>query len=110
DRLLQRDVGGGHHAYVDQARLEGAEAANALLLEGAEQLALQLERQVADLVEEQRPAVGDLEEAGFGAAGVGERSALVAEELGLQEVRGDRSAVDVHEGPRGSRAVEVDRA
>jgi hypothetical protein len=39
----------------------------------------------------------------------GERAADVAEELGLEEVRGDRAAVDGDEGPLGARRQAVDR-
>ena len=41
-----------------------------------------------DLVEEQRPAMRDLEEPGLGLARVRERAALVAEQLGLEQGSG----------------------
>ena len=43
--------------------LRAAEPLELLLLQHAEQLGLQLQRDVADLVEEQRPLVGQLEAA-----------------------------------------------
>ncbi len=56
------------------------------LLQHAQQLHLQRQRHVADLVEEQRAAVGRLEEALVRLHGAGERAARVAEELGLEQV------------------------
>ena len=45
------------------------------------------------------PPVGDLELALARAVGVGERAALVAEQLALEQRLGDRAAVDRHERP-----------
>ena len=53
-----------------------------------EQLRLQGQRQLADLVEEERPAVGQLERPGARATRAGERALLVAEELALDEDSG----------------------
>ena len=52
-------------------------------------------RQVADLVEEEGAAVGELEAAGTGADGAGERPLLVPEQLALEQGGGDRGAVDL---------------
>jgi hypothetical protein len=67
------------------------------------------ERQEPDLVEEDRPAVRRLEQSHLGLTGIGERTALEAEELGLQQRLGNRAAVDVHERTGGSRARAMDR-
>ena len=56
-------VGGRDHAHVDGDHLRAADAADLALLERAQQLGLQLERQLADLVEEERAAVRLLEAA-----------------------------------------------
>src|SRR5262249_27127247 len=66
--------------------------------------------QQGDLVEEDRPMVRGLEEPRLGAARVRERSALVAEQLGLEESLGDGGAVDVHERPVGARPQAMDEA
>src|SRR5262249_42250567 len=68
-----------------------------LLLQCAQQLDLQVERQLADLVEEQRAAVGLFEETASIGARVRERALLVPEELALEQVLRDRTAVDRHE-------------
>src|SRR5262249_55547127 len=63
DGLLQVAVGGGDDPHVDP---NGHAATNALelaLLENPQELGLGRQRQLADLVEEQGPAVGQLEPA-----------------------------------------------
>jgi hypothetical protein len=75
-----------------------------------EELDLHLGRHLSELVEEQGPAVGDLEEARLVADRAGESAPLVAEQLVLQEVVGDRAAVDVHEELLPAPAQLVDRA
>src|SRR4051812_23721578 len=80
-RRGQVAVGCRDHAGV---RVEDRGAADSLefaLLEDAEELRLGRVGQLADLVEEDRPAGGALEAAGALAVGAGEGAALVAEEL-----------------------------
>ena len=78
--------------------------------EHAQQLGLHRERQLADLVEEDGAAVGQLEEAGcrFGGAGVGPLD--VAEELAFEERLDDGGAVDDHEGLLAAWARAIERA
>ena len=67
-------------------------------------------RDLANLVEEERPAVGLLEAALAPADRARERALLVAEELALEERLGERRAVELHEGRLSLRgAVLVDR-
>ena len=64
----------------------GARAAEPLdlpFLEHAQQLDLHVERQVADLVEEDRRVVGELEAADLARQRSGEGAALAAEQLAL---------------------------
>ena len=63
DQGLEVLVGRGHDPDVDADRLRAADALERHLLEHAEQLGLDLQVDVADLVEEQRAAVGLLEPA-----------------------------------------------
>jgi hypothetical protein len=80
-------------AITRTSTLIGSRAADALelaLLQHAQQLGLQVERHLADLVEEQRAAVGELERAGARGDGAGERALLVAEQLALEQVLGAR--------------------
>ena len=80
------------------------------LLEHAQHLGLRLQAHVADFVEEDRAAVGLLELADLLLGGAGERALLVAEQLGLDQLVGDRRAVDLHEALAAAQAVAVDRA
>src|SRR5690606_36096431 len=77
------------------------------VLDRAQQLRLQGERQLADLVEEQRPAAGGLETADAPLVRAGERALLVAEQLALEQRLGDRRAVHDDEGRRAARAELV---
>ena len=81
-------------AHVDRDVVLAADAPDAPPLEHAEQVRLDRERELADLVEEERAAVRALERADVRAIGAGERAALVPEELALDERRDDRRAVD----------------
>jgi acyl-CoA reductase-like NAD-dependent aldehyde dehydrogenase len=56
-------VGGGNHAHVDADQLAAADAEELALGQHPQQARLQRRRHVADLVEEQRAAVGLLEAA-----------------------------------------------
>ncbi len=75
----------------------GTEAAHHAILEHLEQLGLQRFRQEPDLVQEDRAAVGGLQQSRLGAARIREGATLEPEHLGLQQRVGDRRAVDVHE-------------
>ena len=67
------------------------------LLEHAQQLDLDRERHLADLVEQHRAAVGGLEQPGLGLRRAGERAALVAEQLALEQRLRERRAVEPQE-------------
>ena len=81
-----------------------------LLLERAENLGLQRQRQIANLVEEERPAMRQLEPSRLARGGAGERPLLVAEQLRFEQVFRDRRAVDGDERAVGPRAEHVQRA
>jgi hypothetical protein len=72
------------------------------LLENAEQLDLDRKRKLADLVEKERAAVGELETAAAPFVGAGEGAALVAEKFALDDRLGKGGAVDRDEGPPGA--------
>ena len=81
-----------------------AHPAQAAGFEHAQQLGLQVERQLANLVEHQGAARGFLEPARLARAGAGEGAALVSEELALGQLARERAAVHGHEGARRDRA------
>ena len=107
----ERPVGRGDDADVDGAARARAHAPYRARLDGAEELGLQRERHLADLVEEERAAVRLLEDALAVRRRAGERAPHVAEELTLDQVLGDGSAVDGDEGARcAGRAAWSERA
>src|SRR5439155_19376588 len=109
DTRRQVPVGGRDDADVHLPPLRAADGTDLMLLEDAQPLRLQRGRDVADLVEEDRAAVGLREEAGCVGDGAGEGAADVPEELALEERLGERGTVDGDERPLATRAVAVDR-
>src|SRR6185503_9340186 len=75
-----------------------------------EELRLEGGSDVADLVEEHRPAVRHLELPALLLVRAGERALLVPEQLGLEELLGERDAVDDDERLVRPPAPPVDRA
>src|SRR4029450_12560564 len=103
DRLLQIDLGGGDDAGVGADRARAAEPLELPLLQELQQLALDLERQVADLVEEQRTAARRLDAADLLLDRAGEGAALIAEQLRLEDAGGQPGAAHRRERRRGRR-------
>ncbi len=97
---LERAVGGRHEPEVHVDAGAAAQPLHLALLEDAQQLRLRHERQVADLVEEQRAAVGQLDPPEPPLVRAGEGSLLVAEDLGLEQRIGNGRAADGLERPR----------
>ena len=97
-------VGRGDQPDVDAQRPRAAEPLELVLLEHAQDLGLRARAHVADLVEEQRAAVGLLEPADALLVGAGERALLVAEQLGLEQVLLERRAVHLDEVARRCRS------
>src|SRR5213595_4193773 len=87
---------------VCSSDLIGADRANLAVLEHAQQLHLEGGAHLAHLVQEDGAAVGELEHASALPDRARERAALVAEHLGLEQLGGDRAAVDRDEGAIGA--------
>src|SRR6185436_18536792 len=87
-------VGCGHDPHVHHAVLRATDAPDDAILEGSEEPRLKIERQLPDLVQEERAAVGAFERADVRVHGTRERPALVAEELAFREVGGHGPAVE----------------
>lgn len=100
----------GDELHVDAVRRNSAQTADALLLDRLQELPLEDDRQGVDLVKEERPSGGGLEEPGLGPPGVGEGAGLEAEELGLEHRLRDGRAVNVDEGCSRPAAARVDDA
>ncbi len=100
DLGFQVDMRRGDHPHVECLDLIGAERLDLLFLQHAQQLGLQRQGQVADLVEEQRAAVGHLEFADARlAVGAGKGAGGGAEQFGLDQAFRNRRDVDRDEGP-----------
>src|SRR5690348_3965951 len=82
---LKVAVRGGDHADIDLHAGGAAHGTYFLFLQDAEKLRLHLEREFTDLVEEDRAAVGGLEESFFRFVGAGECAPFVAEEFGFDQ-------------------------
>jgi hypothetical protein len=108
-RVLEIDVRVADQAEVHANEPIAANRAVLALLQDTQQLRLQVRRHLADLVEEQRPAFGHLEEAHLVRGGAGERALAVAEQLALDELGRDRRAVDLDERPPHAVRVVVNR-
>jgi hypothetical protein len=109
-RRLEVDVGRRDDPHVDLHGARRCPRPRRCPLGDPQELGLQVQRQLADLVEQQRAAVGRLEAPRPVAGGAREAPLHVPEELALQQLARDRRAVDLHEGPLGPRAPQVERA
>ncbi len=99
DRLAQVAIGCRDDAHFDLRLDIRSNFADQAILKDAQQLDLHRRRCLADLVEENRAAVGFMKQTAFLADRAGERAALVAEELRLEQVLRKRAAVDGDELP-----------
>ena len=84
--FLEVLVGGGHYAYVHLNVSVAAYAGELALLKDAQDLGLRGKAHIANLVQEQRSAVGLLELALMLLHGRCEGALFVAEELALDEL------------------------
>ena len=88
DGLAQRRVGGGDDTHAGAPRAVGTEALELPGLQHPQQLRLAAAAERAELIEEQRAAVGGLEAPGARAR-AGESARLGAEQLRLDELIGE---------------------
>ena len=93
-RFLEVHVGRRDQPEIGLDRLRPTDPLDLAFLDGAQQLRLQVEPQVADFVEEQRAVRRQLELPELLAVRAGKRSALVAEESAFGELARNRRQVD----------------
>src|SRR5262249_20293900 len=110
DHPRQVPVRRRHQPHVHADGVRATQALELLLLQSAEKLGLQFQGDVADLIEEQRPLVGQLEAADLLHDGAGKGAFLVAKQLALQQPGGDGGTVELDEGPLPARAQVVEGA
>ncbi len=109
DRGLHIDVRGGDDAHVDIDRTVAAQAVDGAFLQETQQARLTLERQIADFIEKHGAAVSGFDAPYSALIRAREGAALVAEQLGLQQMRRNRTAVDGDERRVTTRRVRVNR-
>src|SRR5262252_7383035 len=85
--LFQVPVGSGDNVHVNLYRLGASQPLELAFLNYAQQLYLQLQRQLANLIEKNRGAVGELEAADFAVQGPGESAALVTKQFAFDKRR-----------------------
>ena len=107
--LFEVGIGGRQYAHVDGLRAVFADRHDLALLEEAQQLWLNVQGQVADLIEEQRAPGRRADQARLVRDGAGERSAAVTEQLTIGQLARGRGAVVRQERRRASRRTDVDR-
>src|SRR5258705_349544 len=108
-RGLEIDVGRADETEVHVHEPVAADGTVFALLQHAQQLGLQVWGHLANLVEQERAALGHLEEAHLVGVRPRERALLVAEQLALDQVLRDRRAVDLDEGTLDAVRVVVNR-
>jgi hypothetical protein len=94
DLLAQIAVGGGDDPGAAHPLLGFADALEFAVLQHPQQLRLQVEGQLADLVEEEGAVLGVLEIAGLGLDGAGEGALGIAEQRRFDQIRRDGGAVE----------------
>src|SRR5262249_27899517 len=109
DLALKIPMRRGNHPDIDLSGVRGSDPLERPLLQYTQQLCLQLRREIADLVEEQRAPMRQLETALAQRHRAGERAAFVTEQLALDECRRQCCAVHDDEHRRPSLASTMDR-
>ena len=85
NELVERPIGRGDQAEVHLHGTLSAETFESTILEDAKQLGLRDEGQIADLVQKQRAAIGELDAARLAIMRARECAFLVAEDFRLKE-------------------------
>lgn len=105
----QIPVGGTEDPHVDRDRT-AADRSDLARLQHPQELGLQGKTHVADLIEKKGAPLRVTEGPGTITVGTGEGAADMAEEFALEEIGGDRRAIDRNEGARPAAAEIVNGA
>src|SRR6185295_10109133 len=109
-RQLEIAVRRGDDARVGAQDARAAEALEFALLQHAQELRLHRRAHLADFIEEQHPAAGLLQLTRLALRRAGERAALVAEQLRLEEILRQRRAVERDERSVAPRRRAMEKA
>ena len=110
DRLSRIAIGRSENSHIGWNFTGAAYTKEFAGLEHAQQSHLQIDRHFGDLVEEERTPVRALEESLVQSRRAGKASLLVTEQLGLDQVSRDRTAIQREKWCIGTRALVVDGA
>src|SRR6185312_1008070 len=105
-----RSRGGGNDAAADLDFLQAAQTSDATFFQRPQELGLQPRRHLADLIEEQRARRSQFHEATLLRTRIGERAALVSEQLRFEQRFRNRRTVDGDERFAARRTRVVDSA
>ena len=108
DHRGQIAVGGGDQPHIHGDGDGATDALQVSRLQHAQQLDLGRQRDFADFIQKQRPVVGALKSADESFIGAGIGALFVSEELALQQVFVERSAVHCHKRLGGPRTPRMD--
>ena len=97
--VLQIAIGGGYNPNIHGNRRNSAHALELPLLKKPQQLGLQFLRDIADLVEKNRAAMGQFYLTGLTPVRAGKRPLFMAEQFALQEFLRQTHRVDSDKGP-----------
>src|SRR5438067_3158839 len=107
DALLQIHVGGSDDAHIYLNLADATQMHELAVLEHSQDLGLSFQIHGADLIEKNRAAVGDFEQALLGSDGAGEGALDVAKQRGFQQVSGHGAGIHGNEWPVFARRVHV---
>jgi len=97
--LRQISVGRCDEAHIHAAGVRASQTLELLFLQHSQELGLQLERNVPDLIQEKRAAVGQLKAPDALRDRSRKGASFVAEQFALQQTRGNSSTIDLDERP-----------
>ena len=109
DQVLQVLMRRRYKPDIDLNRIVGADPLEGLLLQHAQQLRLEIQGNIADLVEEECAGGGEFEPAGFVADRAGKGPFDVPKQFTLEQTRGERGAVDFDKRLAGAGTGVVNR-
>ena len=108
DDLFERHFGGGDDPYIHSDGPGPADAPELPAFQETQQLDLHIDGYVVDIVEENAPRMGQLEQSFFAFPGACISSFLMAEELAGQQVGGNGRETDLDQGMGAAVAGPVD--
>ena len=85
DHLADITAGGGENAHIDLVVLVTADGREGQRLQNAKELGLQTQLEIADLVDEERSAIGLLESSDAAVGGAGECAADMPEQFAFNQ-------------------------